>query len=211
MKRQRGLFLVLEGLDGAGTTTQAQRLSIWLKSRGRRCHLTAEPSRGPVGTQVRQVLSGRLRGAEGRGFDPRALALLFAADRLDHWETEIRPHLEEGSDVISDRYVLSSLAYQAVSTGDASWVGAINSKAPAADLTVFLRVAPAVALRRRYAASAQREIFEIPEFQRKVHRAYGRALSGMVEAGERVVEIRGDGTVEAIGLAVARAVEPLLP
>jgi dTMP kinase len=160
---------------------------------------------------VRHVLSGRVRGAGGRDFDPRSLALLFAADRLDHWESEINPRLEEGCDVISDRYVLSSLAYQAVSTGDAPWVAAINSMAPAADLTVFLRVAPAVALRRRYAASSEREIFEFPEFQRKVHRAYVRALVGMVDAGERVVEVRGEGTIQAIGDAVTRAVEPLLP
>jgi len=211
VKRRRGLFVVLEGLDGAGTTTQTQRLAIWLKSRGRAVHLTAEPSRGPVGTQVRHVLSGRLRGAGGRDFDPRALALLFAADRLDHWESEIDPRLDEGCDVISDRYVLSSLAYQAVSTGDAPWVAAINSMAPAADLTVFLRVAPAVALRRRYAASSEREIFEFPEFQRKVHRAYVRALAGMVDVGERVVEVRGEGTIQAIADAVTRAVEPLLP
>jgi dTMP kinase len=211
VKRRRGLFLVLEGLDGAGTTTQAQQLATWLKARGRRIHLTAEPSRGPIGTQVRHVLSGRVRGARGRDFDPRSLALLFAADRLDHWESEIDPRLEEGCDVISDRYVLSSLAYQAVSTGDAPWVAAINSMAPAADLTVFLRVAPAVALRRRYAAGSEREIFEFPDFQRKVHRAYVRALAGMVDAGERVVEVRGEGTIEAIGNAVTRAVEPLLP
>ena len=211
MKRKRGLFVVLEGLDGAGTTTQAQRLAAWMKGQRRRVHLTAEPSRGPIGTQVRHVLSGRLRGAGGRDFDPRSLALLFAADRLDHWESEIRPRLEEGCDVISDRYVLSSLAYQAVSTGDAPWVAAINSMAPSADLTVFLRVSPAVALRRRYAASSEPEIFEFPEFQRKVHRAYVRALAGMVDAGERVVELRGDGAIEAIGDAVARAVEPLLP
>jgi dTMP kinase len=157
------------------------------------------------------VLSGRLRGAEGGAFNPRSLALLFAADRLDHWESEMKPRLEEGYDVISDRYVLSSLAYQAVSTGDAPWVAAINSMAPAANLTVFLRVAPAVALRRRYAASSEREIFEFPEFQRKVHRAYVRALAGMVDAGERVVEIRGDGAIEAVGDEVALAVEPLLP
>ena len=211
MKRRRGLFLVLEGLDGAGTTTQAQRLAAWMKARGRRCHVTAEPSRGPIGAQVRHVLSGRLRGAGGREFDPRSLALLFAADRLDHWESEINPRLEEGWDVISDRYVLSSLAYQAVSTGDAPWVAAINSMAPAADLTVFLRLAPAVALRRRYAASSEPEIFEFPEFQRKVRRAYGRALAGMVDAGERVIEVRGDRAIEAVGDAVARAVEPLLP
>jgi len=211
VKRGRGLFLVLEGLDGAGTTTQSQRLADWLRARGRRPHLTAEPSRGPVGTQVRQVLSGRLRASGGGDFDPHALALLFAADRLDHWQSEIRPRLEEGCDVISDRYVLSSLAYQAVSTGDAAWVAAINARAPAPDLTMFLRVSPAVALRRRYAASAEREIFEVPAFQRKVHRAYLRALGGMVEAGERVIELGGSGTVEAVGAGVARAVESLLP
>ena len=211
MKRRRGLFLVLEGLDGAGTTTQAERLATWMRAQRRRVYVTAEPSRGPIGTQVRHVLSGRLRGAGGGDFNPRSLALLFAADRLDHWESEIDPRLDEGCDVISDRYVLSSLAYQAVSTADAPWVAAINSMAPAADLTVFLRVAPAVALRRRYAASSEREIFEFPEFQRKVHRAYVRALAGMVDAGERVVELRGDGAIEAVGDAVARAVEPLLP
>ena len=101
VKRRRGHFLVLEGLDGAGTTTQADLLCDWLRSRGRKAHLTAEPSRGPVGTGIRHVLSGRLRGAGGGDFDPRALALLFAADRLDHWDGEIRPRLEEGQDVIS--------------------------------------------------------------------------------------------------------------
>ena len=211
MKRRRGLFLVLEGLDGAGTTTQSQRLAAWLQARGRRPHLTAEPSRGPVGTQVRQVLSGRLRGAGGGNFDPRALALLFAADRLDHWESEIRPRLEEGCDVVSDRYVLSSLAYQAVTTGDARWVAAINARAPAPDLTLFLRVSPAVALRRRFAASAEPEIYEVPAFQRKVHQAYLRALAGLVAAGERVVDVAGGGSVETVSAAVARAVESLLP
>lgn len=209
--RRPGRFLVLEGLDGAGTTTQAQRLAGWLRDQGRRPHVTAEPSRGPVGTQVRHVLTGRLRGTGGGDFDPRALALLFAADRLDHWESEIRPRLEEGFDVISDRYVLSSLAYQAVSTGDADWVAAINSRAPRADLTVFLRVSPAVALRRRYAAGTEREIFEVPEFQRKVHRAYLKALARLVAAGERVADLAGDRSVEAVGADVSRAVESILP
>jgi dTMP kinase len=211
VRRRQGLFLVLEGLDGAGTTTQAERLASWLRARGRRPHLTAEPSRGPVGTLARHVLSGRLRGAGGGAFDPGALALLFAADRLDHWATEIRPRLEAGFDVVSDRYVLSSLAYQAVSTGDAAWVEAVNSRAPAADLTVFLRVPPAVALARRYAASEEREIFEVPEFQRKVHRAYSRALARMVAAGHPVVDLGGDGSIDEVGVAVARAVEAVLP
>ncbi len=210
MKTRRGRFLVLEGLDGAGTTTQASRLCSWLAARGRKAHLTAEPSKGPVGTGIRQILSGRLLGTGGAPFDPRALALLFAADRLDHWESEIRPNLEAGVDVVSDRYVLSSLAYQGVTTGDAPWVTAINGRAPAPDLTLFLRVRPAVALRRRYAATAEREIFEVPEFQRRVHRAYGRALGGIVEAGERVVEVAGEQPVDRVAADVARAVEKVL-
>ena len=211
MRRRRGLFLVLEGLDGAGTTTQASRLLDRLSARGRRVHLTAEPSRGPVGTWIRHVLSGRLRGAGGGEFEPGALALLFAADRLDHWESEIRPRLEEGVDVVSDRYVLSSLAYQAVATGDAAWVAAINAKAPAPDLTLFLRVRPSVALRRRYAATAEREIFEVPGFQRRVHRAYGRALARLADAGERVAVLDGEKAVERVSAEVARAVERLRP
>ena len=211
MRRQRGRFLVLEGLDGAGTTTQASRLRDWLSARGRRVHLTAEPSRGPVGTGIRHVLSGRLRGAGGGTFDAGALALLFAADRLDHWESEIRPRLEEGVDVVSDRYVLSSLAYQAVATGDAAWVAAINAKAPAPDLTLFLRVRPSVALRRRYAATAEREIFEVPGFQRRVHRAYGRALARLADAGERVAVLDGEKPVDHVSDEVARAVESLRP
>ncbi len=201
---------MLEGLDGAGTTTQSERLATWLRERGRRVHLTAEPSRGPAGALVRQILSRRVGGTGGGPVDPRALALLFAADRLDHWECEIRPRLEEGTDVVSDRYVVSSLAYQAVSTGDPSWVAAVNAKAPPADLTVFLRIAPRVALRRRYAASAEREIFEVPAFQRRVARSYLRALQRLRAAGGRVAEIRGDLPVAGVAGHVAEAVEPLL-
>ncbi|MGA8890715.1 MAG: dTMP kinase [Anaeromyxobacteraceae bacterium] len=211
MSRRRGLFLVLEGLDGAGTTTQAARLGAWLGGRGRKVHLTAEPSRGPVGTQVRHVLSGRLRGAGGGAFDPHALALLFAADRLDHWESEIRPRLAEGVDVVSDRYVLSSLAYQAVATGDADWVAAINGRAPPPGLTLFLDVRPAVALGRRYAATPDREIFEVPAFQRRVHRAYGRALARIEAEGQRVARLDGERPVDAVTADIARAVEKVLP
>jgi dTMP kinase len=211
MSRRRGLFLVLEGLDGAGTTTQADRLAAGLGARGRRVHLTAEPSRGPVGAQIRQVLSGRLRGPGGAGVDEGAMALLFAADRLDHWASEIEPRLAAGIDVVSDRYVLSSLAYQAVTTGDPAWVAAVNARAPSPDLTLFLRVRPAVALRRRFAASADREIYEVPAFQRRVHRAYVRALADRVGAGERVVVLDGEQDVTAVAAAVSRAVERLLP
>ncbi|GEJ58451.1 dTMP kinase [Anaeromyxobacter diazotrophicus] len=214
-RRRRGRFLVLEGLDGAGTTTQAQRLAAWLRAQGRQVHVTAEPSGGPVGALVRQVLTGRVGGAAARPgaanpFDPHALALLFAADRLDHVASEIAPRLAEGQDVISDRYTLSSLAYQSLTCGGPAWIEAINARAPAPDATLFLEVSAATAVRRRFAASSRRELFEVPAFQRRVARSYQRALARLQEQGERVLVVDGEQPVEAVTAALAERVKSLL-
>jgi dTMP kinase len=209
VSRRRGRFLVLEGLDGAGTTTPAAILAARLVARGRRVHLTSEPSAGPVGRLVRRVLRGTIAGGDGRPLDQRALALLFAADRVDHLAGEVEPRLASGVDVVSDRYALSSLAYQSAATGDLAWVEAINQEAPAPDLTIFLEVRPAVALRRRYAASAEREIYEVPAFQRRVAAAYRRALRRLRARGERVAVVDGEPDVEAVADAVDRAARAL--
>ncbi|MGC3998947.1 MAG: dTMP kinase [Anaeromyxobacter sp.] len=197
----RGRFLVLEGLDGAGTTTQARLLGDALKAAGRKVHVTAEPSGGPVGALIRQVLTRRVI-APGGAFDAEALALLFAADRLDHVAAEIAPKLADGVDVISDRFTLSSLAYQGLTTGDRPWVEAINGRAAVPDLTLFLRVRPAVAVRRRHAASIDREIYEVEAFQRKVARSYDRCIGQLREAGQRIVELDGEAPVEAVTAAI---------
>ena len=220
MKRTRsGRFLVLEGLDGAGTTTQADRLAAWLRARGRRVQVTAEPSRGPIGVLVRQVLSGRIGGGAGGAFDPAALALLFAADRRDHLASEVEPLLARGVDVVSDRFTLSSLAYQTVALAGGSaagaprspmgWVRELNRLARAPDLTIFLEVSPAAALGRRRAASSGRDLFEVPAFQRRVARAYAQALRLVRAAGERVAVVDGDGSVEAVAAGVFRAAAAL--
>lgn len=206
--RRPGRFLVLEGLDGAGTTTQARLLGERLRAAGRSAHVTAEPSGGPIGALIRQVLARRLVGGAA-GFDPAALALIFAADRRDHLAVEIAPKLERGVDVISDRYALSSLAYQGAALGDMAWVQAVNRQAPSPSLTVFLRVRPAVALRRRRAASLDREIYEVDAFQRRVARSYLAALARLREAGERVVEVDGERPVAEVAEAVWAAVQAL--
>jgi dTMP kinase len=209
-KPSRGRFIVVEGIDGAGTTTQARLLGERLKGAGRRVHVTAEPSGGPVGALVRQVLSGRLRGRAPDGaFAPDALALLFAADRIDHANAEILPALADGLDVVSDRYTLSSLAYQALTTGDLRWVEAINGRAPAPDVTILLRVGSSVAFARRRSASHSREIFEEAAFQRRVARAYERAVAVLRRKGERVEILDGAAHPDAVAAAIDRVLATL--
>lgn len=208
----RGRFVAIEGIDGAGTTTQARLLGARLVAAGRRVHVTAEPSGGPVGALVRQVLSGRLRGrGPGGAFDAEALALLFAADRLDHARGEVLPALEAGIDVVTDRYTLSSLAYQSLTTGASGWVEEINSRAPAPDVTLLLRVRPAVAFARRRAASHSREIYEEAAFQRRVAAAYDRAVTVLRRRGERVTILDGEAPPEAVSEAIDGALAELAP
>jgi dTMP kinase len=202
-----GRFIVLEGLDGAGTTTQARILGDALRQAGRRVHVTAEPSTGPAGALVRQILTRRVAGPDGAGFDPTALALLFAADRLDHVASEIAPKVRDGVDVISDRFTLSSLAYQGLTTGDMAWVDGINGRAAVPDLTVFLRVRAPVAFRRRQAVTADREIFEVSAFQRQVADSYDRAMAYLRAAGQRIVEVDGEAPVDAVAASVRAEVE----
>jgi len=206
-----GRFIVLEGLDGAGTTTQAALLAERLRRAGRQVHLTAEPSGGPIGALVRQILRGRIGGGRGgkQPFSGWALALLFAADRQDHFHTEIAPKIVDGIDVVCDRFTLSSLAYQGAQLGDMDWVEAVNREAADTDVVIFLRVRPEVALRRRHAASIEREIFEVDAFQRKVARRYEEAIRRLRRAGERIVEVDGEASVEEVAEAVWDAVRRL--
>lgn len=210
----RGVFVVFEGLDGAGTTTQTRLLTSSL-ARIRpdlMVHASAEPAGGPAGTVIRQVLRKRIRGTDcfgvDRDFDPGALALLFAADRLDHYSCEIGPVLEHGGVAISDRYKLSSLAYQALSM-PMEWVKAINSKAPEPDIMFFLEVTPEVAWERLSGDRVQREIFEVPDTLRAVWRNYHEVLPEIDRS--RLVVINGTEPIDAIARQVLDVVTARLP
>jgi dTMP kinase len=199
--RRRGLFIALEGIDGAGTTTQGRRLVAALRRRGQAALFTREPSDGVVGRHIRRCLRQK------PGPSPERLALLFAADRLDHVETVIAPALAAGQIVVSDRYVLSSLAYQGVE-GDAGWIALLNARAPAPDLTVLLDVSTAEATRRRQRRGGHADRYEVTPFQRRVAARY-RELVRLPAAGD-VLVIDGAATVEAIARALLTEVEPLL-
>lgn len=107
-----GLFVSFEGVDGVGKTTQVERLRAYLQERGRAVLVTREPGGTPLGTALRQLLLHNVA-SDAADIAPRAEALIFAADRAQHVAETIRPALERGEVVITDRYLDSSLAYQA--------------------------------------------------------------------------------------------------
>ncbi len=196
----RGKFIVLEGIDGSGTTTQSELLVSALRQDGIKASRTREPSDGPVGLLIRQVLTGKIvlpRGAnESVEMDSRSgwstMALLFAADRMDHVGREIEPALARGEWVISDRYVGSSLAYQSLTApGEVvealGWIANLNRFAAKPDLTVVLDVpADAAEARRRFATLAARAADRwIPPTDQVIARAACGdldAASGLAEA-----------------------------
>lgn len=174
-----GLFIVLEGIDGVGTTTHTRILSDALRGRGLPVHTTREPSDGPIGVQIRQILTGRIVVPGIHGPRPPSwstMALLFAADRLDHIESSITPNLMDGVTVLSDRYYHSSVAYQSITGGGdpetIAWVKEINRHARRPDLTIVLDVPDEVAERRRLARRAGREMFDDYELQQQLGKFY---------------------------------------
>jgi dTMP kinase len=198
----RPLFIVLEGIDGSGTTTQLYRLVDHLEARGRRVHPTREPSTGPVGRLLREILLGGHRHADGSPIDGLATALLFAADRRDHLRREIEPALADGIDVISDRYLLSSLAYQA-QEADRDWVSTLARDLREPDLTLLLDVPVAVAAERRRAAGRTEERYDADEMQERIAARYRELVAG----NPRAVTIDANATVEEVSAAIARAVD----
>lgn len=197
---ERGRFIVLEGADGAGTTTQAKALAAWLEGEGGRAHVTQEPSGGPIGRLIRELLRGGAP-SEARW---QSLALLFAADRLDHYEREIAPKLDDGAHVISDRYLLSSLVYQGLHV-PLDWVETLNRHAPVPDVTVVLDVDADEAWARQLKRGGAREVYDERELQREVCRRY-RELAPRVSAA--IVD--GAGSIDEVTERLRRVVAPVL-
>jgi dTMP kinase len=199
MSSGAGRFIVLEGIDGSGTTTQALRLAEALRADGHAVVSTHEPSDGPIGVVLRQALTRRLG-----GLSDRMLALLFAADRLHHLATVVEPALAEGKVVVSDRYVLSSLAYQGMRL-PVAWVETLNAAARRPDLTLYLDVDARTAAGRRRGRGGAEELFDADEVQLAVARAYARVIRKHGRA-QRVVRVEGAGTPDAVaGEVLARA------
>ncbi|MGD8860422.1 MAG: dTMP kinase [Myxococcales bacterium] len=194
-------FIVLEGVDGAGTTTHTRELTRRLRKLGVPVHPTAEPSTGPVGALLRQALVGRMVVADRGETRPPAwntMALMFAADRLDHVENELLPNLREGVTVLCDRYYHSSVAYQSTTGGgeDAiAWIREINHYARKPDLTLVLDVPPEVAAQRR-ASRRGEDIFDARDLQEQLTQFYATLERHFPD--EPVVHVDAVGSVDEV-------------
>ena len=158
---------------------------------------------------IRQILAGRAATPQADGklgvVDERVMALLFAADRLDHLDSQIEPRLARGEDVILDRYILSSLAYQGASVSH-DFIQTANRYARKADLTLFLYVPAAVALDRVRQRGAKLERYETPQHMQVIEREYNRLVGTLAS----VVSIDGTRPIAEVAEACAYAVQQQL-
>jgi dTMP kinase len=198
------MFITFEGLDGSGKSTQAELLADWLRGQGRTVLTTREPGGTPVGEAVRDLV---LHGDE---LSPWTEAALFAAARAEHVELAIRPALERGEDVVCDRYLDSSVAYQGIARGlGESRVLELNLTVTGGllpDRTFLVLVDPEEA-RRRGGEYRDRIERETEEFMRRADAAF-RSLAASYPA--RIVALDGDRAAAEIAEEVREHVRPLL-
>jgi dTMP kinase len=208
MTKERGRFVVIEGIDGAGTTTQSALLASRLRKDGLSVRTTREPSDGPIGTLIRQVLTGRVVVPGGLAPGWATMALLFAADRMDHVESEIEPFIAGGGVIISDRYDASSLAYQSTVSGRSGpsavdWIRSLNEHALRPDITIVIELPADVAAVRRESRGEAAQLYEQHEVQRALAAFYTDLPKHMPK--DRIVMVDGQGTVEEVAQRVFAA------
>ena len=193
-----GTFIVLDGPDGAGTTTQAKLLAERLEKEGRSVVRTAEPTDGPIGTWIRELLR------DGT-MTPMALQILFSADRARHIETVIEPALKAGKVVLTDRYWYSTIAYAEAQGLDISPLLELNKKFIQPSAVVFTLPPLSVCL-ERIQKRTEKDVFEQEEMQKKVHAAYRR----LADADRTIAVIDTSMAKEESSAAVYEAIKRVL-
>ncbi len=204
----RGLFITFEGGDGSGKTTQAQLLSTWLSGQGHTVVRSREPGGTELGLELREIVLHR------RGdIDPRAEALIYAADRAHNIATKVRPAVQRGDIVIQDRYLDSSVAYQGagrvLDPGEVRGVSLWATEGFMPDLTILLDLDPEVGRARLDEARTRYDRLEAEEhdFHARVRDAY-LALAG--EEPARFLVIPATDAIESIAATIRARVEALL-
>jgi dTMP kinase len=197
-------FIVFEGVDGSGTTTQLRAVDEALGRAGIPHWTTCEPTDRPEGALIRRILSGEL------GAAPGTVAHLFAADRHEHLfgSGGIIERLDRGETVVCDRYVLSSLAYQGVACG-LDLPLRLNAEFPLPELLLYFDLSPELSM-ARIGGRESREIYENRPFQAKVREAYEEAIARFRDRPMRVVRIDASLPVEKVTRSLFEALSSLL-
>ncbi len=182
MSSKRGLLVAIEGIDGAGKTTLAKGIVYSLRTRGLQADYTMEPTRELIGNLIRSLPE------EYR--DGRIEALLYAADRLYHYQTYIKPRLENGIIVVVDRYIHSSIAYQGALGAPIDWIKTLNNQVKYPDIAFYVDVSVDVALSRISNSGRRKTFYERKELLNKVRKIY----LDLVKIGELILL---DGTMGA--------------
>ncbi|WP_199783771.1 MULTISPECIES: dTMP kinase [unclassified Streptomyces] len=202
-----GFFLALEGGDGAGKSTQVEALAEWIRAKGHEVVVTREPGATPIGKRLRSILLD----VSSAGLSNRAEALLYAADRAEHVDSVVRPALERGAIVISDRYIDSSVAYQGAGRDLApTEIARISRWATGGlvpHLTVLLDVAPETA-RERFTEAPDRLESEPPEFHARVRSGF---LTLAAADPTRYLVVDAGQDPESVTTVVRHRLDQLLP
>ncbi|MEJ2719807.1 MAG: dTMP kinase [bacterium] len=205
MRKRKGLFVVLEGIDGAGTTTQAKLLHAYLDNRGIRSVITNEPTDEPVGKLIRDALSGRVTSpqtGERVEFSEAALCLLFAADRLEH-SAAIESQRSRGQAVVCDRYIHSSIAYQTLDSRiTPQRVIDVNNGCSIPDVTFFLKVPVGQCLKRLQNRKDVPTVYEKKEFLENISRNYEETERLYEKTFGPIVSVDGTASPENVHAAI---------
>jgi dTMP kinase len=187
------MFIAVEGIDGSGKSTTIKELSRYLLSKGKDVLLTAEPTDMSSGKVIREVLS---RKDSDSPLTHEMLALMFAADRLNHLKERIWPALKAKRTVITDRYFFSSVAYQSVNVSY-EWVKGVNRFATMPDILVFIDVSIDKALERLSIFRQKTELYETREYLEQIKANYETVISDFSEY-VKVVRLNGNLKMDEI-------------
>ena len=175
----KNLFIVFEGIDSSGKTTQAELLKNSLVAAGQQAVISPEPSNGIIGNLIRQALKQRIVFSSDRELFDRQMAYLFAADRHDHLYNDVDgvfKLIENNYHVISTRYYFSSLAYNCDNDSQFDFIQKLNDRFPDPDLTIYIDIPIEVSLQRLQTRSA-REIYETKAKLTQVREQYQQIFS----------------------------------
>ena len=173
------IFIVFEGIDSSGKTTQAQLLKEYFIKNQEQAVISPEPSNGIIGNLIRQALKQRIIFSKDRDLFDRQMAYLFAADRHDHLYNDVDgvfKLIEDNYHVISTRYYFSSLAYNCDSSKQFDFIKQLNDRFPNPDLTIYIDIPIELALARLQERSLQ-EIYETKTKLNKVREQYLQIFS----------------------------------